>query len=261
MPECSSFSLRGKVIVQCGASGQLGRALVSALSAADATLIIASRNRPLLETIAAGVRASGRIIDAESVDVTAEASIRMLRDRTLAKHQRIDGLVYNSVSRPMRAFGDDLSAWETSMATNATGLFAAVRIFGDVMASQRTGSIVNIASIQGMVGSNPYLYEGTDMTAPPDYFFHKGGMLNLTRALASHYGSLGVRVNAVSPGGIYNSEHPQAPEFLRRYGQMTMLGRLAEAREISGAVVFLLSDAASYITGINLPVDGGYTAK
>jgi NAD(P)-dependent dehydrogenase (short-subunit alcohol dehydrogenase family) len=261
MPECSPFSLRGKVIIQCGASGRLGPALVSALSAADATLVIASRNRALLEALAAEERVSGRIVEAESVDVTAEASIRMLRDRVLAKHQRIDGLVYNSVSRPMHAFGDDLSAWEASMKTNATGLFATTRTFGDVMANQRTGSIVNIASTQGMVGSNPYLYEGTDMTVPPDYFFHKGGMLNLTRALASHYGTRGVRVNAVSPGGIYNSEHPQAQEFLRRYGQMTMLGRLAEAREIGGAVVFLLSDAASYITGINLPVDGGYTAK
>lgn len=99
------------------------------------------------------------------------------------------------------------------------------------------------------------------MTAAPDYFFHKGGMINLTRYLASHYGPNGVRVNVVSPGGIFNPEKPQSDAFLARYAKMTMLGRMAEAREIGGSVVFLLSDASTYITGANLPIDGGYTAK
>ncbi|MFM7752237.1 MAG: SDR family oxidoreductase, partial [Opitutaceae bacterium] len=123
------------------------------------------------------------------------------------------------------------------------------------------GSIVNISSIYGMVGSNPWLYEGTSMTTAPDYFFHKGGMINLTRHLASHYGPQKVRVNVVSPGGVYNPDNPQAPAFLERYGKMTMLGRMAEAPEVTGAVVFLLSDASTYVTGTNLVVDGGYTAK
>ena len=99
------------------------------------------------------------------------------------------------------------------------------------------------------------------MTAAPDYFFHKGGMINLTRFLASHYGPNGVRVNVVSPGGIFNPEKPQSEAFLARYSKMTMLGRMAQAREIGGSVVFLLSDASTYITGANLPIDGGYTAK
>jgi NAD(P)-dependent dehydrogenase (short-subunit alcohol dehydrogenase family) len=173
----------------------------------------------------------------------------------------VDGIVFNAVSRPMAKMGDALAAWKASMETNATGFFATVRAFGDAMAAKGSGSIVNIASMQGMVGMNPWLYEGTSMTAPPDYFFHKGGMINLTRFLASHYGPQGVRVNVVSPGGIYNPEKPQAPGFLERYAKTTMLGRMAEAREIGGAVVFLLSDASTYITGVNLPVDGGYTAK
>jgi NAD(P)-dependent dehydrogenase (short-subunit alcohol dehydrogenase family) len=86
-------------------------------------------------------------------------------------------------------------------------------------------------------------------------------MINLTRYLASHYGPQKVRVNVVSPGGIFNPDKPQAPAFLERYGKMTMLGRMAEAPEVSGAVVFLLSDASTYVTGTNLVVDGGYTAK
>ena len=161
----------------------------------------------------------------------------------------------------MRRFDDELAAWEASMAVNATGFFAAARVFGDAMAARGGGSIVNIASIQGMIGPNFWLYEGTSMTAAPDYFFHKGGMINFTKYLAAHYGPRSVRANVVSPGGIYNPEKPQAPEFLERYGKMTLLGRMAQAREISGAVVFLLSDASTYVTGANLPVDGGYTAK
>ncbi|MES2697000.1 MAG: SDR family oxidoreductase, partial [Verrucomicrobiota bacterium] len=106
-----------------------------------------------------------------------------------------------------------------------------------------------------------HLYASPAGHPSPDYFFHKGGMINLTRYLASHYGPTGVRVNVVSPGGIYNPEKPQAPEFLSRYAPMTMLGRMADAPEIGGAVVFLLSDASTYVTGVNLPVDGGYTSK
>ena len=112
-----------------------------------------------------------------------------------------------------------------------------------------------------MVGSNLSLYEGTNMTVAPDYFFHKGGMLNLTRYLGSHYGPHGVRVNVVSPGGIYNPDAPQPAQFIERYNKITMLGRMAQAREIAGAVIFLLSNASSYITGANIPVDGGHTAK
>jgi NAD(P)-dependent dehydrogenase (short-subunit alcohol dehydrogenase family) len=113
----------------------------------------------------------------------------------------------------------------------------------------------------GMVGVHPALYKDPAAFPSPDYFFHKGGMINLTRYLASYYGGQGVRANVVSPGGIFNPERPQPADFLERYAPRTMLGRMADAREIAGAVVFLLSDASSYITGVNLPVDGGYTAK
>jgi len=261
MPDLSSFSLAGKVVIQCGGTGLLGRALVHGLGAAGATLIVASRNREAIATVAAGEQAAGHSVFVEETDIGSEASLHGLRDRVLAAHGRIDGLVFNAVSRPMRRFDDELSAWEASMAVNATGFFAAARVFGDAMAVRGSGSIVNIASMQGMIGPNFWLYEGTSMTAAPDYFFHKGGMINFTKYLAAHYGPRGVRANVVSPGGIYNPEKPQAPEFLERYGKMTLLGRMAQAREISGAVVFLLSDASTYVTGANLPVDGGYTAK
>lgn len=261
MPDPLSFSLRDKVVIQFGGTGLLGRALVAGLGHAGATLIVASRNRASLESLATAERAAGRAVHVEEVDIGAEASLHALRDRVLKQHGRVDGIVFNAVSRPMKSYHDDLAAWKSSMETNATGFFATVRAFGDAMAARQSGSIVNIASQMGTIGVNPWLYEGTTMTSAPDYFFHKGGMINLTRYLASHYGPQNVRVNVVSPGGIFNPEKPQADAFLARYGKMTMLGRMANAAEISGAVVFLLSDASTYITGANFAVDGGYTAK
>lgn len=261
MSEANAFSLADKVVIQFGGTGLLGRALVDSLAAAGATLVIASRDQAALTAVADAQTAAGRRVTVEEVDIQSEESLHALRDRVVAAHGRVDGIVFNAVSRPMSGFEADLDSWRESMDVNATGFFATVRAFGDVMAERGSGSIVNIASQMGMIGMNPWLYEGTDMTAAPDYFFHKGGMINLTRHLASHYGDRNVRVNVVSPGGIYNPDTPQADAFLARYGKMTMLGRMADAPEIGGAVVFLLSDASTYITGTNLPIDGGYTAK
>ncbi|MBL9200130.1 MAG: SDR family oxidoreductase [Opitutaceae bacterium] len=257
----TSFSLRDKVIVQFGGTGLLGRALVHALGAAGATLVVATRNRASMAPIVAAEAAAGHDVLVDEVDIGAEGSILALRERLLAAHGRVDGIVFNAVTRTMRSVADPIENWEASMAVNSTGFFATVRAFGDAMAAKRAGSIVNIASMYGYVGMNPMLYEGTSMGAAPDYFFHKAGMINLTRWLAAHYGPQGVRVNVVSPGGIYNPDKPQAPQFLERYNKLTAFGRMADAAEIGGAVVFLLSDASTYVTGINLPVDGGYTAR
>jgi NAD(P)-dependent dehydrogenase (short-subunit alcohol dehydrogenase family) len=145
------------------------------------------------------------------------------------------------------------------MAVNATGLMLMHRAFGTGMAEQGRGSIVNIGSIQGMIGPSYELYVGTQMgDMPPDYFFHKGGMLNLTRFYAALYGPRQVRVNCVSPGGFFNN---QPEPFLSRYSEHTMLGRMADDTDLGGSIIFLLSDASRYVTGVNLPVDGGYTAK
>lgn len=258
----SSFSLAGKVVLQFGGSGLLGRALVSDLAAAGATLVVASRDATSLAAQPVAAAAARDRVHFENVDLLHEPSIRDLVARVVAQHGHLDGMVYNAVSRPMSGgFGDDLAKWEESMRLNATGFFAAVRACGDAMAAAGRGSIVNIASHMGMVGMHPALYDGPAAQPAPDYFFHKAGMVNLTKYLAAHYGPRSVRVNVVSPGGIYNPERPQKAAFLERYAPMTALGRMADAREIGGAVVFLLSDAASYITGINLPVDGGYTAR
>lgn len=253
----NQFELKNKVVVLTGGAGLFGRQLTFALAEAGATLVIASRNIEKLQEIAN--EKSGSAITCEAFDQGDEKSILTLRNRVLEKFGRVDGLVNNSVTRPMKTLEDASTAWEESMLVNATGVFLMTRAFGEIMCRQKSGSIVNIGSMQGMVGPSPELYDGTNMgLPPPDYFFHKAGMIGLTRYFASIYGKNNVCVNCVSPGGFFNN---QPEPFLSNYNKQTMLGRMADENDLGGAIVFLLSEAARYITAANLPVDGGYTAK
>ena len=253
------FSLRDKVVILTGAAGLYGRGLTTRLCQAGANLIIASRNLESLQKIVEEETANGHSISAESLDLSSEDSIQKMVTRVHERFGRIDALVNNAYLRVMKGGPDaPLSQWEESLQANATGLLTITRACGEIMCRQEKGSIINIGSIMGVVGPNPFLYEGTNMSAPPDYFFNKGGMLQLTRYYASHYGAHGVRVNYLSPGGYFNH---QDPKFLERYEKMTMLGRMANDDDLAGAVIFLASDASSYITAANIPVDGGYTAR
>ena len=256
-PSAPGFSLAGKIILLTGGAGLYGRGLTAQLAGAGATLILASRKLEALEKVAAEECALDRIVHARPLDQAKESSILRLRDSVLAEFGRIDGLVNNAVARPMKTPDAPLADWEASMKTNATGLYAISRAFGEAMAAHGGGSIVNIGSIQGMVGPDYSLYEGLNMHAIPDYFFHKAGMINLTRFFAAHYGPRGVRVNCLSPGGFLSGQHPI---FVERYSKATFLRRMADDSDLGGPVIFLLSDAARYVTGVNLPVDGGYTA-
>jgi NAD(P)-dependent dehydrogenase (short-subunit alcohol dehydrogenase family) len=256
-PVPAGFSLAGKIVLLTGGAGLYGRGLAAQLAEAGATLILASRNLAALEQVATEERARGRIVHARSLDQAEESSIVQLRDSVFKEFGRVDGLVNNAVARPMKSADAPLADWEASMKTNATGFFAISRAFGDAMAALGRGSIVNIGSIQGMVGPDYSLYEGLDMHAIPDYFFHKAGMVNLTKFFAARYGPQGVRVNCLSPGGFLNGQHPT---FVERYTKATYLRRMADERDLGGPVIFLLSEAARYVTGVNLPVDGGYTA-
>ena len=255
----NTFSLKGHTILLTGAAGLFGRGLATALAEAGATLIIASRNADKLRAVADEETGRGHRVFVESFDQGDESSVSALRSRIEERFGCLHGLVNNSVLRPMKGANGAVAQWEESMRVNATGVMLMHRIFGTAMADAGRGSIVNIGSIQGMIGPSYELYEGTTMgDLPPDYFFHKGGMLNLTRFYAALYGPRSVRVNCLSPGGFYNN---QSELFVKRYCEHTMLNRMADDHDLGGAVVFLLSDASRYITGVNLPVDGGYTAK
>lgn len=255
----SIFSLQDQVVLLTGAAGLFGRGLARAVADAGATLIIASRNADKLQVVAEEETARGHQVFAESFDQGDEASIVALKSRIEERFGVLHGLVNNSVLRPMKGANGSAAEFAESMRINATGLMLMHRHFGRSMADAGRGSIVNIGSIQGMVGPSYELYKDTAMgDMPPDYFFHKGGLINLTRFYASLYGPGNVRVNCLSPGGFRNNQ----PElFVQRFSEHTMLGRMADDTDLGGALVFLLSNASRYITGVNLPVDGGYTAK
>ncbi len=258
MSALNRFSLRNQVIILTGGAGLYGRGLVRDLASAGAELIIASRNIEALEKVAEEERADGHTVTAMQLDQADEASVLALRDAVLAKFGRIDGLVNNAVARPMKS-PDSVEGWIESMRVNATGLYLITHHIGKVICDQGKGSVVNIGSMQGMIGPSFELYAGTNMgLPPPDYFFHKGGMINFTRYYAALFGPKGVRVNCLSPGGFFNN---QPEPFLMRYNEHTMLNRMADPEDLGGSVIFLLSDASKYITGANLAVDGGYTAK
>lgn len=252
------FRLDGKVALVTGGAGLYGTPIAEALAEAGAQVIIASRNLERCRLLAESLRQRGLAVSASQLDLTAKDSILKLRDEIISEFGKIDIVFNNAVAR----LGGDISSiteeqWEQTMKVNSTGLFLSCKIFGEEMIKRRAGVIVNVASIYGMVGPDFSIYKDLGMTSPADYSFAKGGMINLTRYLASYYGRYNIRVNSISPGG-YAPNLPE--EFARRYSAKTLLGRMARPDDIKGPAVFLASDASAYITGINLVVDGGWTA-
>ncbi len=255
------FNIENRVAIVTGGAGLYGRNITEALLEAGCRVVIASRNLSKLEETRKEFKRAGyEKLWCYRLDLSSTDSIDSFVDSVYRDFTYVDVLVNNSVLRPMHNFNDDIGKWRDSMEVNATGTFYLTREVANRMAKRRKGSIINIVSIQGVVGVDPTLYEGTDMdgTGAPDYFFHKGGWINLTRFLASYYGKWGVRVNAVSPGGKFANQDPQ---FVKRYNDRTFLGRMADDDDIKGTIVFLASDASKYITGENIMVDGGYVQK
>jgi NAD(P)-dependent dehydrogenase (short-subunit alcohol dehydrogenase family) len=258
MPLLDTFSLKDKVALVTGGAGLYGRQIVRALAEAGARTYIASRNLEALENLAAEHRALGHDVRALRLDQTEESSIFAVRDAIVKESGNLHILVNNAVARTVKGYFDEAAAIDESMRVNGTGLILVTRALGEVMADG--GSIINIGSMMGLVGLEPLNYRGTEMTGwYPDYFFHKGGMVNLTRFMASYYGPRGIRCNCVNPGGLLNEAHPEA--FVKNYSERTCLGRLANDTDLMGIIVFLAADASLYVTGTNIPVDGGYTAK
>ena len=252
------FDLRGQVAVVTGGAGLYGRQIVEALAEAGARTFMASRNLDKLRGQAEAFAKQGLQVTPLALDQGSEESIKRLLATVVEQAGGVDILVNNAVLRPMKDWSSPAADFAQSMAVNATGLFLMTRAFGEHMAQRGGGSIINVGSIQGHVGPDFSLYEGLDWGIPPDYFFHKGGLAQLTRFAASKLGPRGVRVNTVIPGGFFNN---QDPRFVERYNARTFLGRMANQNDLKGAIVFLASAASGYVTGANLAVDGGYLAK
>jgi NAD(P)-dependent dehydrogenase (short-subunit alcohol dehydrogenase family) len=250
------FSLKGKTALLTGGAGLYGRQITEALCEAGAEVWIASRNVEALKKVADSLGAR-----AFYLDLASEESIDELIDTIIRESGRIDVLVNNAVTRcACSSWDQPMTIFDKSLRINVSSLFHITRRAVEAMKNNSSGSVINIGSYMGLVGGNPTNYEGTEMagTPSPIYFFEKGGMANFTRWAASELGPFNIRVNCVHPGGLANNQ-PEA--FVRNYCKNTPLGRLAGPNDLKGVIVFLASEASSYITGANIPVDGGYTAR
>lgn len=255
------LSLKGKVALVTGGAGNYGQQMVEALAEAGATVWTASRSLEKNEAFARSLRQKGYDVYAGSYDQADEESIKALLAAMVEKHGKVDILVNNSVLRIPGGYYKSAETLNQVFAANATGLILISRTFGDHMAENGSGSIINIGSYMGELGCNETLYEGCPHISSiggADYYFHKGGMHNYSRFLASRYGPMGVRCNCLSLGGLFNNQ-PQP--FLDAYAKATFLGRMANGDDIKGIIVYLASEASRYMTGAVIPVDGGYSAK
>jgi len=267
------FNLSGRVAIVTGGAGLLGFYHGAALAAAGAHVVLLdlpvanSPERAAQLSEASGVECFG--LDA---DITYEASLADARDQIVSKFGRIDILINNAANNPKvedtegknwsRLESFPLEVWDADIRVGLTGAFLCCRIFGAEMAKRRSGVIVNVASDLALIAPDQRLYRKEGLpddqqpVKPVTYSVVKTALLGLTRYLATYWSDLGIRVNAISPGGVFNH---QPEEFLARINQLIPMGRMANQDEYQGAILFLCSDASSYMTGSNLVIDGGRT--
>jgi NAD(P)-dependent dehydrogenase (short-subunit alcohol dehydrogenase family) len=268
----SVFDLTGRVAAITGGAGLLGEQHARAIASAGGIpvlLDITPRAQPKAEQLAAefGVPAWSRL-----TDITQPQDLRECLQEILARFGRLDILINNAANNPKMESREDvnfsrfenfpLEQWAADIGVGLTGAFLCSQIFGAEMARQGRGVIVNVASDLAVIAPDQRLYRQPGLpdhlqpVKPVTYSVVKSALVGLTRYLATYWADRGVRVNAISPGGVYNG---QPDDFVARLSNLIPLGRMANSDEYQGAILFLCSDASSYMTGNNLVIDGGRT--
>ena len=239
----SADGLAGRVAVVTGALGILGPVWTKALSGAGATVI------------GVDVREGDGVVEA---DVTDRGSMERVLSTVVREHGPPAVLVNNAGIDSPPGVADDASFTRT-LEVNVAGVFNATEVFGRAMCEAGHGSIVNIGSLYASIAPIPAFYDHIEpsFTKPAAYGASKAAVINLTRYYARLWGPHGVRVNALSPGGVRGGQDEQ---FVRKYSERVPLGRMAEPRDLVGPLLFLVSDASAYVTGLELQVNGGFTA-
>jgi len=258
------FDMTEKTVIITGAAGLLGEQYAKGLSEYGANVVLAdmdySKSKILTKELSEKFHTSPFPI---KVDVSKKNSIKNLVNKTLKKYSKIDVLINNAAyqgNNKIRSttFVDlPLSEWNKAISVNLTGMFLSCQEVGKIMEKQKKGVIINISSTYGLVAPDQRIYGKSKQNAAIFYSATKSGVLNLTRYLASYWNKKGIRVNTLTPGGV---EKGQDSSFIKKYSEKTMLGRMAKKDDYVGAMIFLASDASSYMTGSNLVVDGGWTA-
>ena len=263
------FCLDQKVVVVTGGTGILGNMYCQRLAEAGANVIVADLNQEKCEELAKKITAStGNTAVGKSVDLSNESSVVQWAKEIISEFGCIDILINNAATKSPNFFAPlekfPLEDWNQVMAVNVTGMFLASRELGAVMAEMGTGSIINISSVYGVVGPDQRIYEsswyeemGGAINTPLIYSATKGAVLAMTRYMATYWGPKGVRTNTLTPGGVSSGQNEV---FDKKYSAKVPLGRMARADEMVGALLFLASDASSYVNGQNIVVDGGWTA-
>ena len=259
------FDLSNRTIILTGGAGLLGSQYADGLSQAGANLILADINYAGCKNIAKQLekKYQNSILPIK-LDLTDQKSIKNMVKKTVKKFSKIDVLINNAAfqgksGKERQIKFEDLpsSLWDKAVSVNLTGIFLSCQEVGKIMIKQKRGVIINIASIYGIVAADQRIYGKSGQNSAVYYAATKSAILNLTRYLASYWNRTGIRVNTLSPGGVENN---QGSLFIKNYSYKTMLGRMAQKNEYVGAMIFLASDASSYMTGSNLVVDGGFTA-
>lgn len=240
------FSIKNKIIVVTGGKGLIGKEIVNYLKGHGANVISADIN----------VEPDDDVV---FLDITNEDSVRGIVEKLYLKHGKIDGWVNNAYPRTSdwgnKFESIKLESWRSNVDMHLNGYFLCCQIVLEKMKEQGFGSLINMSSIYGSVAPDFTVYENTNMTMPAAYSAIKGGLNNLSRYLAAYYGPYQIRVNTISPGGIFDNQNKI---FVNNYIKKVPLGRMASPSDISGAVHYLLSDASEYVTGHDLVVDGGW---
>jgi NAD(P)-dependent dehydrogenase (short-subunit alcohol dehydrogenase family) len=262
------FSLQGKVAIVTGACGLLGQSHCEALAEAGAKVIVADLNESASQKLA---KQLGNAHMGIGLDVANDLSVMNAKEAIAMRYGKIDVLVNNaaindmfenpSVALELSKFENyPLNLWKKSIDVNVTGVFLCSQIFGSMMVEIGGGSIINIASTYAITAPDQKLYQDENQVQTfyksAAYPTTKGAVLSFTKFLAAYWGNKGIRVNALSPGGVENG---QDDFFIKNYSSRTVLGRMAKKTDYKGAIVFLASDASEYMTGANLVVDGGWT--
>jgi NAD(P)-dependent dehydrogenase (short-subunit alcohol dehydrogenase family) len=242
--------LSGKIILVTGGNGLLGSEILKKILGEGAICVNIDINHDTTDDLSC-----------VQCDITNSESIDRAIELVINKFNRIDGLVNNAYPRTRDwglKFEDiDFHSWKSNIDWQLNSYFYFTQQVSRYMVKQGFGSIVNMASVYGVIGPDFSVYDGTEMTMPAAYSAIKGGIINFGRYLASYLGPSSVRVNTISPGGIFDNQNPI---FVNNYNKKVPLGRMGLPQDISPAVCFLLSDEANYITGHNLIIDGGWTA-
>jgi len=257
------FSLQGKTALITGGRIMYGKSCSIALVDAGAHLFLASHSVGAAQETAEELRTRGGQVTVVTFNQEDPESIRSLVDAVITQAGRIDIFVNASRVIPQGGIGwlQSAEALEYSVRVNSAGLLYLNKLVGEQMIRQASGSMINIGSLMGMVGVEKHNYDGEPAMAAGahghDYSLNKSGVLAWTRHAASYYGQYGIRVNSLCPGGLRSDRTPE--RFCDNYARHTQLGRLANDDDIKGPLLFLASDASAYLTGLSIPVDGGYT--